>query len=354
MHTPFYDPEKSYEENFKQGPFGAFSDGKIFENPDREKYEFLGQHLNSVFGIPAGPLINGNFVKAALKKGFDICTYKTVRSIERSSHPKPNVVSVDLSGDLNFDRGKQGVKVKQGYREPLSITNSFGVPSSDPDFWQEDMKSAVNFAHSGQVVVGSFQGTSRGEGISAYIEDFATTARLVKETGVKILEVNLSCPNEGAARLLCFDISTTTKVVEAIKNEIGNTPLIIKLAYFGEQDQLAKMVKAVGSAVQGIQVINTIPAKILNENGKPFFKEKDRAVSGVCGSAIKWAGLDMTDRLKNLREYLGMSYVIMGVGGVASPLDYKEYTDAGADAVMSATGSMWNPFLAREIKKLLK
>lgn len=41
---------------------------------------FFGFKVNSPFGIPAGPLINGNFVKAALNKGFDICTYKTVRS----------------------------------------------------------------------------------------------------------------------------------------------------------------------------------------------------------------------------------------------------------------------------------
>jgi hypothetical protein len=29
------------------------------------------------FGIPAGPLLNGRYVSAALAKGFDIVTYKT-------------------------------------------------------------------------------------------------------------------------------------------------------------------------------------------------------------------------------------------------------------------------------------
>ena len=29
MLTPSYDPEKTYEENFKEGPFGVFADGKI-------------------------------------------------------------------------------------------------------------------------------------------------------------------------------------------------------------------------------------------------------------------------------------------------------------------------------------
>ena len=33
--------------------------------------------------------------------------------------------------------------------------------------------------------------------------------------------------------------------------------------------------------------------------------------------------------------------------------DYFEYKDAGADSVMSATGAMWNPLLAQEIKAKL-
>ena len=69
-------------------------------------------------------------------------------------------------------------------------------------------------------------------------------ARFVKETGAKILEVNLSCPNEGTGHLLCFDLERAVKVVSAIKNKIGNTPLIIKLAYFIEQSVLEKLINS--------------------------------------------------------------------------------------------------------------
>ena len=31
--------------------------------------------------------------------------------------------------------------------------------------------------------------------------------------------------------------------------------------------------------------------------------------------------------------------------------DYFEYIASGAESVMSATGAMWNPYLAQEIKK---
>lgn len=49
-----------------------------------------------------------------------------------------------------------------------------------------------------------------------------------------------------------------------------------------------------------------------------------------------------------------MDYAIIGVGGVMTPDDYKEYKEKGADIVMSATGAMWNPFLAIEIKNKMR
>src|SRR5258708_9655570 len=219
MQQPFYNPEKSYQDNFDLGPFGVFADNRVFQNKDVPKIRFFGQLVFSPFGIPAGPLINGKFVKAALDKGFDIVTYKTVRSSFFPCHPWPNVVAVEAEGNLTLERAEQGLIVSAEYKQPLSITNSFGVPSFDPDFWQKDLAEAATYAKEGQIVIGSFQATPKGSATS-YIQDFADCAKLVKETGAKVLEVNLSCPNEGSAHLLCFDIPRARQVVEAIKNQI--------------------------------------------------------------------------------------------------------------------------------------
>ena len=51
---------------------------------------------------------------------------------------------------------------------------------------------------------------------------------------------------------------------------------------------------------------------------------------------------------------LGFDFAIVGVGGVIRPDDYKAYREAGANAVMSATGAMWDANLAREIKETLR
>jgi dihydroorotate dehydrogenase (NAD+) catalytic subunit len=351
---PFYDPEKSYEDNFKYGPFGAFSDGKMLENKGEPKFDFLGFKVSSPFGIPSGPLINGNFVKAALDKGFDIVEYKDTRTHKHPCNPLPNIVPLDIKGDMTLEIAREGVKIAESYTEPLSITNSFGIPSMDPEFWQKDLRDAALYAKSGQVVIGGLQGTlPKTGGFEAYLNDFILIAKLVKETGVKIIELNLSCPNEGINNLLCFDVERSAKVAEAVKNEIGDIPLIIKISYFPEMEHLKKFVVAVAPMVQAISAINTIPSKIIDADGKPALTG-GRITSGTCGAPIKWAGLDMVKKLKKLREELGYKFTIIGVGGVTTVDDFFEYRNAGADIVMSATGAIWNPYLAKEIKERLE
>ena len=293
-------------------------------------------------------------MQAALDKGFDIVTYKTVRSGQHPCHPWPNILSVKIEGDLTLEKAKEKLVADRNYHKPLSITNSFGVPSLPPDFWRKDLADVVKGARPGQIVVGSFQGTKKeGQGAEEYINDYAVTARMLKETGVKAIEVNLSCPNEGTNNLLCYDADRSVKVAEVIKKEIGNIPLIIKIAYYKDEEALRNFVQKIGPIVQGISAINTIAAEIVDENGKQALPGEGRLKSGVCGHAIKWAGLDMVRRLKKLREEFNYKFTIVGVGGVTVPEDFFEYRQAGADIVMAATGAMWNPYLAKEIKEKL-
>jgi dihydroorotate dehydrogenase len=351
LFPPFYDPEKSYEDNFHNGPFNAFTDSTSYQLSGEPQYSFFGHPVYLPFGIPAGPLVNGKFVKASLQKGFDLPMYKTVRTRTYSCHPLPNVVPVAVEGDLTIEKADQGLTRAADYTEPIAITNSFGVPSFDPDFWQPDLADCVKHEGKGQVVIGSFQGTNRGEGVDAFIDDHVLAARLMKETGVKVTELNLSCPNEGTKNLLCFDKDRVLTIVTRIKEEIGNLPLLIKLAYFQDDAFLRDYVSEIGKVVDGFSTINTIQAAVYNPDGSQALPGEGRLRSGICGAPIKWAGIDMVKRLHALRNELGYTYQIVGVGGVTKPEDYTEYMQAGADAVMSATGAMWNPFLAQQIKE---
>lgn len=352
LQAPFYDPGKSYGDNLAEGPFNGFTDGVIL--PEEEaRFEFLGVKIAYPFGIPAGPLLDRKFVKAAFEKGFDIPVYKTVRANEFPTHPYPNVLAVHVEGDLTLEKAKAPLVADTDYREPLSITNSFGVPSRVPSIWQEDAKKAVADARAGQVMVLSFMGTVKeGQTADEFVDDFATAGELAAQTGAKILEANLSCPNIGDEGLVCYNLDMTERVCSAIRDRIGRVPLILKVGYYKEDadiERLSGIAEAYGHA---IAAINTVSAPIVNERGEQALPGSPKRMrSGVCGHAIKWAGLDMTRRLKAVREKQGATWKIVGVGGVTVPSDFKEYRDAGADVVMSATGAMWNPYLAKEIKE---
>lgn len=348
---PFYDPALTYEQNYTDGPFGDFAAPDAINRVGDPLDTFFGLPVWRPFGIPAGPLLNANYTTAAFRSGFDICVYKTVRSAEYPCNPFPNVLAVRVDGALTPDKTLEPLLADTDYSAPLSISNSFGVPSRDPDVWQPDMARAVDEAGVGQVLVGSFQGTKREDGGvgDAYVADHVRTARLVVETGAPVVELNLSCPNEGTSNLLCFDTARVRTIAAAVKETIGNIPLVLKLAYFADREALRRLIEATTPFAQGYSAINTIPARLVDASGHQALPGEGRAISGVCGAAVAWAGLDMAARLAGLRDELEIDYTIIGVGGVDSVETYRSYRVAGADAVMSATGAMWNPGLAKDI-----
>lgn len=351
LHTPIYDPHKSFEENFDEGPFGDYADGKVYKNLEEPEYELFGNPLYLPFGTPACPIgMNPTYVQAAFKKGFDIVTYKTVRSCSYPSHELPNILAAHPRGKLTLTQAEQGILADEQYQTPLTIANSFGVGSSDPDVWQPQMKKAVQAAGKGQLLIASCQGTQKDGDSKKYSDDFVTVAKLVKETGVKVIETNFSCPNEGTTDLLCFDVKRMKEIVHKVKNEIGDTPYIVKIAYFADKPLLRFLIEEIGGIVQGIAAINTISTKLIDQDGNPAFPGEGRQKSGVSGAAIQWAGLEMVRELKTLCEELDMKYKIFGIGGVGEMKDYDLYQEAGADVVLSAAGAMWNPYLAQEIK----
>lgn len=81
---PMYDPYKSLHENLYH----------------KSGYDFLGQRLNSLFGLAACPAtMNSAYCRAAFSNGFDIVTYKTQRSVRFPANPFPNVLQIEFKGN---------------------------------------------------------------------------------------------------------------------------------------------------------------------------------------------------------------------------------------------------------------
>lgn len=354
LKKPFYDPTLSYEDNYEKGPFSSFASGGKYIQEGEPQYDFLGHKVYLPFGVPAGPLLNSKFIKGAFEQGFDIAVYKTVRSEYFPCHPFPNVLSVEVEGDLTYGKLEKPLIANANYKDPISITNSFGVPSKKPEIWQADAKKAIAYAGKGQVMVLSFMGTVKNDQTQEeFIADYVLAAKLAYETGAKVLEANLSCPNIGNEGLVCYNLEVTEKVSKGIREVIGSTPLVLKVGYYKQDSDMEKLAEIVNEYANDVAGINTLQAEVRDKDGNQALPGPNRLRSGICGHCIKWAGLGFVKRMKAIRDKKGYKFSITGVGGVTSPEDYKEFRDAGADVVMSATGAMWNPKLAQEIKRSL-
>src|SRR5206468_2823887 len=151
-------------------------------------------------GVPASVLTaTADWIEYYARRGFNVLTYKTVRSALRDAHSKPNWVFLnDLTEPLEPGQTPETYGDALVWpRDPnaFSMANSFGVPSFAPEIWQKDVSKAVASLRSGQVLIVSVMGTWEDFKGPELIKDFVNVARMAKGAGAPAIELNLSCPN---------------------------------------------------------------------------------------------------------------------------------------------------------------
>jgi len=72
---------------------------------------------------------------------------------------------------------------------------------------------------------------------------------------------------------------------------------------------------------------------------------------GICGAATLEASVAQVDRLRQSLDQQGFNTELIGVGGIASVVDVKQYLSAGAASVQMATSAMVHPWTAMQIRK---
>lgn len=345
---PIYDIAKTYLENATSGPFfnGEIPQRLVF--PEEAWIDFLGIKIASPIGVPAGPLLNSQWTSLASQLGFDIVTYKTIRSKPQAAHPLPNMVFVDAARPLTKEDEKKVIKMSLNRGEDiehLSLTNSFGIPSFGAAFLIEDIAKARKALHPGQALIVSFVGTPR-EG-EDFEEDFVLAAEIAAKGGAMILEADLSCPNVTTCEGSLFTSADSVyRIASKIKQRFPHLPLVIKVGVFGDKQTLQKvMIAAKKGGVDAICGINTISMQVVNEEGRPALGEK-RLTAGVCGGLIRGASLEFTRWARQINEEENLGLVLMSTGGVTKEEHFEHLFEAGADVAMSAIGMLWDPYLA--------
>jgi dihydroorotate dehydrogenase len=327
-----------------------------------KSWTLFGRPIGLPIGVPASPLtVNSSWVAWHARNGFNVLTYKTVRTRARDPlRPKPNWVFLEgLSAPLN-DQTKNtttawgNVDTYPADPATFSTANSFGVPSKDPHIWLDDVRTALSRLSDDQVLLLSVMGTFEDLTGDALVADFVEAARLGASTGVDAIELNLSCPNgfaNGKPLPPIFQSpDTVERIVMAVRESIDpRISIVVKLGYLASNELLA-VLTPISDVIDGVSGINTVPMSVRqtsDQSSAPAFP--GRSVAGVSGMAIRDLALDFVRSCSRARRELGASFDIIGMGGVMVPADCVEMYNAGASVVQSASAAFFNPYLVQQV-----
>lgn len=344
-----YDVARTWEENCRRGP--RFADAGLQHSAAATPMKsFLGIPVRSRIGIAAGLLLNRRWVVPYAQRGFDLLSYKTVRSAARPSYPLPNWVFVED----NAPPDGPVVVTETPPTDPTRISSSvcFGMPSVSPAEWRDDVRRTRAELAAGQALIVSIVGTpSDPPSLEGLAEDFARCAEWAAEAGAHVVEANLSCPNVCSAEgTLYLDAHASRTVAQSIREAIGRTPLLLKVGSFTQAGRMRDFLRAVEGLAGGVTLVNCISRPVLGRDGQPAFGESFR-MAGVLGRAIHEPSLAAVRAAKDLIRADQLSLEVAAVGGVSTVDDIGDFFVAGADAVLCGSSPMYLPNLAQHAKQ---
>jgi dihydroorotate dehydrogenase len=309
------------------------------------EWSFMGLLVGSPLGMPAGPLLNGHWICYYASLGFDVLTYKTVRSSYRECYPLPNLLPVH-TGSLQGGESELGADDHMGG----SWAVSFGMPSMKPDEWRRDIEQTRNTLRKDQVLSVSVVGTAQpGWTIDELADDYALCARWAVESGADCIETNFSCPNVCSRDGQLYQEPQPAGVVaQRVRSAIGSTPYILKIGHLADRDAANLLLDSVADDVDGLAMTNSVATTVRNRVGGLMFDGQKR---GICGDATRDASVAQTRMFSELITSRGLSLKLIGVGGASTADHVRAYLNAGAEAVHIATAAMVDPLVACHIRR---
>ena len=178
------------------------------------------------------------------------------------------------------------------------------------------------------------------------LEEYAENCRKLNDVEqVKLLEVNISCPNvhAGGKNFGC-DPRAAAEVTAAVK-KAANKPVFMKLT--PNVTDIAEIAKACEDAgADGVCLINTLLGMRIDLNTRrPVIANR---TGGVSGPAVFPVALRMVWDV-----YEAVKIPIIGCGGVSSAEDAAEMMLAGATAVEVGAANLKDPFACKKIVETL-
>jgi dihydroorotate dehydrogenase len=309
------------------------------------KWTFCGLPVGSPLGIPAGPLLNGRWVLYYAALGFDVLTYKTVRSVARECYPLPNLVPVDIS---RMHGSEDSVPEAQQMTGSWAV--SFGMPSMAPDVWRADVEWTKARLPHGKVLSVSVVGTVQPEWtIDDLAADYAQCAKWAVDAGADCVETNFSCPNVSTCDGQLYQQPDAAALVAArVREAVGRRPYIVKIGHTSAESEAAALLEALVPFADALAMTNSVATRVRGLDGRFLFDGQRR---GICGEATREASLAQLQLFARLAAERRLSTKMIAVGGASTARHVREYLDAGAESVHIATAAMADPEAGIRIRR---
>jgi len=261
------------------------------------------------FTIPSGIVMTEVSCLEKLAREVDELGILTTKSIG----PKPRLVP---------EKGRlaAGIQLGQANWEPIfaqympyGFVNAVGL--ANPGAEEFDKKLASANLPKNKFLLASIFGSNS--------HDFIYVAKTL-ENRVDGFELNLSCPHaKGYGMQLGQDPAVVYEIVQAVAR---NTRRIVFAKLTPNAGNIGEIAKAAVSAgAYGIVAINTVGPGYHSWDGHPVLTNR---VGGLSGIGIKPIGLKC---VRDIRQAVGESIPIIGMGGIRTVVDVEDYADAGAN-----------------------
>ena len=230
---------------------------------------------------------------------------------------------------MNPRPGNTGTRI---HETPSGMMNSIGLENPGiPAFLENELPRLMQL---GPAIIANLSGST--------VQEYIQGASLLNDSGVDMIELNISCPNvKTGGMIFGLDPETAASVTKQVRRAVTGKPLMVKLSP-NAPDLQAVARFCVNAGADAISLVNTFKAIAIDINSRtPVFENISAGLSGPCIKPIA---------LRMVWEICDTVYVpIVGIGGIASAEDALEFLLAGAAAVQVGSATFAHPPLMNEV-----
>ncbi len=229
----------------------------------------------------------------------------------------------------------------------FTLYGRVGLQDMATDIWLKEIEQANKIADEVDcIVIGSIGSTT--------VEGWVKTAKMMEQTGVRMMELNFGCLHPSqmektkTGMLVGQDVVLATEIVRAVTQNVS-IPIIVKLTpQVVDMVIVANAVRKAGASA--VTVMNRFVGFCVNvEKAEPY-------IYGSAGVGGPWVKPLTLQWIYRIRKELGIP--ISGSNGVYDAMDVAEFMMTGASvvqicSVVMAEGYGWISKTVRELNSFL-